>query len=117
MSDVKSKSVKKEQKIVEDEFLEDGEMFEEEEKFWEENKINEEQKMEVKEQKPGMKKQYTNLYDKYRRKREADEDVGDCKVYKKRSGPGYFQYACELVENDERILYEIYEDTIKLWTQ
>jgi hypothetical protein len=33
MSRVKSKSVKKEVKIIEDEFLEDGEIFEDEEKF------------------------------------------------------------------------------------
>jgi hypothetical protein len=32
---LKSKSVKKDPKIIEDEFLEDGEMFEDEEKFWE----------------------------------------------------------------------------------
>jgi hypothetical protein len=33
---LKSKSVKKELNIVEDEFLEDGEILEDEEKFWEE---------------------------------------------------------------------------------
>jgi SUMO ligase MMS21 Smc5/6 complex component len=40
MSCIKSKSVKKEQKIIEDEFLEDEEMLEDEEQFLEEMNLN-----------------------------------------------------------------------------
>jgi hypothetical protein len=131
ISGVEIKNVGKEQKIIEDEFLEDGEMFEDEEKFWEEMNINkekrkmdkeekkkvEEEKREVKEekneekideeqkinekQKPEVKNQCTNLYNKYKRKRE-DEDVGDYKIYKRRKAPEYFQYGCELLTNDEK---------------
>jgi hypothetical protein len=43
-----------------------------------EQKINEEQKREV-------KKLCTSLHNKQKRKREDDEDVGDYKVYKRRS--------------------------------
>jgi hypothetical protein len=39
--------------------------------------------MEVKEQKPEVKKQYTSLYNNYMRKREGDEDAGDYNIYKK----------------------------------
>jgi hypothetical protein len=77
---------------VEDEIIEDGQMIEEEQKLLEEKKIKEEQKLEV-------KKHYTTLY---KRKRECDEDVGDCEVYKRRSATGYFQHACELLANDEK---------------
>jgi hypothetical protein len=31
-------------------------------------------------------------------------------MYKRRSSPGYFQHACELLTNDEKILYEIYKE-------
>jgi hypothetical protein len=111
VSGVKSKSVRKEQKIVEDEFLEDGEMFKNEEKFWEEMNLNkekrkmevkeekmdkeekideeqkmevEEEKMEVEEQKPEVKKQCTSLHNKYKRKREGDEDTGKYNIYIRR---------------------------------
>jgi hypothetical protein len=63
--------------------------------------------MVVKEENQEVKKQCTSLYNKYKRKREDDEDVGDYKVYKRRSTPGYFQYACELLANDEKTWYEI----------
>jgi hypothetical protein len=111
MPGLKSKSVKKDLKIIMDEFLEDGEMFENEKKFFEEmnlnkwKKINEEEKMEKKEikeekmeveekkeekmdkeyvkeekiekeeLKPKVKEQCTSLYNKYKRKREGEEDT------------------------------------------
>jgi hypothetical protein len=75
-------------------------MFEDEEKFWEEININKEkkkrevkeQKMEVEEEKREVKKQCTSLLNRYKRKRkrEDDEDVGDYKIYKKRSVLGFF---------------------------
>jgi hypothetical protein len=37
-----------------------------------------------------VKKQCTSLYKKYKRKSEGDEDVGDYKVYKRRSAAEYF---------------------------
>jgi hypothetical protein len=42
-----------------------------------------------------------------KRKGGGDENVSDYKIYKKRSAPGYFQYMCELLANDEKTLYEI----------
>jgi hypothetical protein len=48
MSGVKNKSVKKEQKIIEDEFLEDGEVLEDKEKFWEEMNLNKEKRRWIK---------------------------------------------------------------------
>jgi hypothetical protein len=125
MSGVKNKSVKKKQKIVENEFLEDGEMLKYEEKFWEEMNINkekmkmevEEQKIRVKEEKPEVKKQCTSLYNKYKRKREDDEDVGDYKIDKRRSPPGYFQYACEFLTNNEKRLHEIYKEYPSIFTR
>jgi hypothetical protein len=57
-----------------------------------------------KEEKPEVKKQRTSLYNKYNRKREDDENVGDYKICKRKSVPGYFQYACELLANVEKIL-------------
>jgi hypothetical protein len=62
MSDIKKKSVKKEQKIIKYEFLDDGEMFEDEEKLWEE------QNPEVNEQNSEVKKQSISLYNKYKRR-------------------------------------------------
>jgi hypothetical protein len=50
-----------------------------------------------------------SLYNKYKRKRENDEDVGDYKINKKRRFPGYFQYVCELLANDEKSLYDIFK--------
>jgi hypothetical protein len=41
--------------------------------------------MEVEEEKTELKKQWRSLYNKYKRKREDDEDAGDYKIYKKRS--------------------------------
>jgi hypothetical protein len=117
---------------VPEEFLEEGEMFEDEEKFWEEmngikKKIAEEEegkrkeekimeeKMEVEEKKQGVKekekskKQGMSLYNKYKRKREG-EDNEEYNIYKKRSVPGYFQYACEQLANDEKNLYNIFKE-------
>jgi hypothetical protein len=111
-------------------------MFEDEEKFWEEmnlnkekrkmdkkekteveEKINKEQKIEVKKQKAGVKKQCTSFYNKYKRKREDDEDTGEYNIYKKRSIPGYFQYTCELLANDEKTLYEIFKEYPSIFTR
>jgi hypothetical protein len=64
--------------------------------------------MEVKKQKSEVKKQYT-------RKREGDEDDGDYKMYKRRSTLGYFQNACELLANNEKMLYEILESIVYEW--
>jgi hypothetical protein len=58
---------------VEDEIIEDEKMIEEEQKFSEEKKKNEVQKPEV-------KKQCTNLYNKYKRKTEGDENINGYKV-------------------------------------
>jgi hypothetical protein len=65
----------------------DIEIVEDEEMIEEEKKILEEEKSKV-------KKQCMSLYNKYKRKREGDEDVGEYKVYKRRSVPGNFQYGC-----------------------
>jgi hypothetical protein len=83
---------------------------EEKGKIKEEKMKVKEEKPEVKEQKPKVKKRCTSLYNKYKRKREDDEDTGDYKIYKKGSAPGYFQYACELLSNDEKTPYEIYKE-------
>jgi hypothetical protein len=132
MPRVKSKSVKKDPKIVENEFLEDNEMFEDEEKFWEEMKVNKrkrekindeekkevkEEKPEVKEQKPEVKKQRTSLYNKYKRKREGEEDSGKYRIYKRRSAPGYFQYSCEQLANNEKTLSEIFQEYLSIFTR
>jgi hypothetical protein len=84
--------------------------------------IEKEEKIEVKEekineeQKPEVNKQCTSLYNKYKRKREGDEDTGDYKIYKKRSVPGYFQYTCEVLANDEKSLYEIFKEYPSIFT-
>jgi hypothetical protein len=110
-------------------------MFEDEEKFWEEmNGINrkkmevkvekmeekmevEEKKEEVKEEeKPKAKKQCVSLYNKYKRKREG-EDTGEYNIYKKRSIPGYFQYACKQLANDEKNLYYIFKENPSIFTR
>jgi hypothetical protein len=77
-----------------------------------------EQKMKVKEeQMPEVKKQYTRLHIEYKRKRKYDEDVWDYKVYKKRSAPGYLQYVCELLTNDEKTLYELFKEYPSIFTR
>jgi hypothetical protein len=78
-----------------------------EENIDKEKKMDKEEKMDVKEQKPEVKKQCTRLYNRYKRKREDDEDVGDYKIYKKRNDPVYFQYARELLANDEKSLQRL----------
>jgi hypothetical protein len=55
------------------------------------------------EQNPEVKKQYINSYNKYKRQREGNEDVGDWKVYKRRSVPEYLQYGCEFLGNDKSL--------------
>jgi hypothetical protein len=57
-----------------------------------------------------VKKQCTSLYNKYKRKREGDEDVGDYKV-------GDFQYTCELLANDEKTLNKIYKEYPFIFTR
>jgi hypothetical protein len=89
----------------------------EEQKTDKEQKMNKEQKNEVKEEKREVKKQCTSLYNKLKRKREDDEDVWDYKIYKKRSVPEYFQYACELLANDEKTLYEIFKEYSSIFTR
>jgi hypothetical protein len=58
-----------------------------------------------------------SLYNKYKRKREGDEDAGDYKIYKKRCVPGYFQYTCELLANDEKVLYKIFKQYPSIFTR
>jgi hypothetical protein len=50
----------------------------------EEQNVVEKQKIKEK-QKPRVKKLSTNLYNKFKRKRECEEDVNAYKVYKRRS--------------------------------
>jgi hypothetical protein len=57
------------------------------------------------------------LYKKYKRKREGDENVGFYKVNKRKKVPGYFLYAYELLENDEKTLYEIYKEYPSIFTR
>jgi hypothetical protein len=77
----------------------------------------EEKKEEVKEEeKPKAKKQCTCLYNKYKRKREGDEDTRYYNIYKKRSVLGYFQYVCELLGNDEKTLYETFKEYPSIFT-
>jgi hypothetical protein len=57
------------------------------------------------------------MYNKYKRKREGDEDSGDYNIYKKRSVPGYFQYGCEFLTNDEKTLYEIFKEYPSIFTR
>jgi hypothetical protein len=38
-------------------------------------------------------------------------------VYKRRSAPGYFQYACELLANDDKTLYEICKEYLSVFTR
>jgi hypothetical protein len=57
------------------------------------------------------------LYNKYKRKREGDEDTGDYKIYKKLGIPGYFQYGCELLENDDKSFYEIFKEYPSIFTR
>jgi hypothetical protein len=47
-------------------------------------------------------------YHSFFRKRE-DENVGDYKMYKRRSAPEYFQYACEL----RQMMRRVYMKSIK----
>jgi hypothetical protein len=79
--------------------------------------VKEEEKMEKEEEKPKAKKQCTSLHNKYKRKREDDEDVGNYKIFKRRSASGYFQFACELLANDEKTLYEIYKEYQSIFTR
>jgi hypothetical protein len=71
----------------------------------------------VKEQKPEVKKQCMSLYNKYKKNREDDEIAGNYKIYKKSSTPGYFQYAYELLGNDEKILYKIFKEYPSIFTR
>jgi hypothetical protein len=64
-----------------------------------------------------VKKQCPSLYNKYKRKREDDEDIGDYQIQKRRSTPGYFQYTCELPANDEKTLYEIFKEYSSIFTK
>jgi hypothetical protein len=76
-----------------------------------------EEKMEKEEEKPKAKIQCTSLYNKYKRKREDEEDTGEYNIYKKSSLPGYFQYGCELLANDEKTLYEIFKEYPSIFTR
>jgi hypothetical protein len=38
-------------------------------------------------------------------------------VYKRRNTPGFFQYVCEVLANDEKILYEIYKEYSSIFTR
>jgi hypothetical protein len=57
-----------------------------------------------------------SLYNKFKRKKENDEDSRECKIYKKRNIPWYFQYSYELA-NDEKTLYEIFKEYPLIFTR
>jgi hypothetical protein len=67
-------------KRMEKEEVKEEKMEKEEENITEEENINEEQKTKV-------KKQCMSLYNKFKRKKENDEDSRECKIYKKRNIP------------------------------
>jgi hypothetical protein len=108
MSGIKKKKMEK--KVEEEE----GKMEKEEVKIEEEvkeveRKIIEEEKMEVKEEmkeeKNGM-----NFDNKYKGRRERDEDSREYGIYKKNTVSKYFENACELLANDKSTLSEIFQE-------
>jgi hypothetical protein len=62
-----------------------------------------------------MKKQCTSLFNKYKRKREGDEDVNTYKVKKKSSS--ILPIWLSNFTKDEKILYEICEDYPSIFTR
>jgi hypothetical protein len=70
-------------------------MFGDEDEFWEEmNGIIRKNMEEEVEMKNGM-----NFDNKYKRRRERDEDTGERGIYKKNTVSKYFENSCELLAN------------------
>jgi hypothetical protein len=81
-----------------------------------EEKIEMEKKKEEMYEEEKLKKEGMSLYNKYKRKREGEDNL-EYSIYKKRSLPGYFQYVCELLANDEKTLYEIFKEYPSIFTR